>query len=150
MSSYLNIYLLPKADEVNKEPKKLLVKSVSRSSDLYQAFQEANIAYAYSYHGLTDKNDDEPEVQYTKIDYSLISTICADIYDELVKSKNRIEEYEKHAAGNTEIIDEIIQMKEYISEQESLYNELKVMKEFIYDIENYDWYSIEAVYANID
>lgn len=134
MSSYLNIYAVPKESD-----KKLLLFSYSRSHPTYQAFYEyGGIAYA----GIENK--------YTKVTLSMMEDITADAYKEMYDTKSKIAEYEKYAAGNTDIIQDIISTKEYYNELQENYYRLCIIKEMVYDIEKIDCTDFQGIYVNID
>lgn len=142
MSSYLNFYLLPKGSK-SDNPKKLLVYSVSRSSDLYQAFVEHNIAYAYN-----SLNDDEE--QYTKLTSNKIRNICEDYYGDISKAEVRLNELDKHANGNPDIIQDIIETKEYLKELQETYHILQFIKDIVDGLDIDGYCDFEGLYVNID
>ena len=99
MSSYLTFYVVPKAEG----SKPLALVSYTRSSAIYRCFNETlNVAYI----GIGD------EPQYTELTVSKVNEVIEDMKDEIEGNKKRIAEYEKHAAGNTDIIEYIIELKE--------------------------------------
>lgn len=132
MSSYLNLYMLPKEGK-----KKLLFYSVSRNSNIYQAFNEYGIAYSSN------------EEKYTLVTKDMMSTMVNEAKADLDKWNKRLEELEKHAAGNAEIIEDIISSKEYQEELQDTYNELCFIRNIVADIEMFDFFDIEGIYANI-
>ena len=141
MSSYLNIYVLPKIND-GQEPKKMLLYSVSRSSDLYQAINDAGSFYAYTSIG------ENAEEQFYELTSDLISLICQDSNEEIQVMEKRLNEYEKHAAGNSEIIQEIISTKEYLEELKETYNQLCFIKQVVYDTES-GFNDFEKIFINI-
>lgn len=132
MSSYLNLYMLPKEGK-----KKLLFYSVSRNSPIYQAFNEYGVAYSGN------------EEKHTLVTKEMMNTMVQDAKADLDKWNKRLEELEKHAAGNAEIIEEIISDKEYLEELQDTYNELHFIRNIVVDIEMFDFFDFEGVYANI-
>ena len=76
--------------------------------------------------------------------------ICADYLEIISKVKKRIDEYEKHACGNTQIIQEIINEKDYLEEIEETYHQLVFIKSTVEDLEIDDYFGFEGVYVNID
>ncbi len=132
MSSYLNIYLLPK-----EQDKKLLVANICRSDMIYDYFNENGITYAH------DDNS------FTLLTKDLMDSIVSDVYSDYKKSSKRIDELEKHAAGNAEIIEEIISSKEYRDELYDAYMRINSIRNIVVDLEEFDFFDFEGVYANI-
>lgn len=141
MSSYLNIYVQPKIKD-GKESKKMCLMSVSRSSPLYQAINEAGSFYAYTSIGENVKE------QFYELSSDLISSVCQDSNAEIQITEKRLNEYEKHAAGNSEIIQEIISTKYYLEELKETYNQLCFLSQIVDDAEN-DFSDFEKVFINI-
>lgn len=107
MSSYLSFFIVPKRKS-DKEPKQyIIIAAYSRSTDIYQYFNESiNPAWAGS------------EEKYTTLSLECVNQVIKDFDDDINKGKARLNEYEKYAKDNPEYIDEIISMKEYISDLE--------------------------------
>jgi hypothetical protein len=141
MSSYLNIYVQPKLKD-GEEPKKMCLMSVSRSHPLYQAINEAGSFYAYTSIG------ENAEERFYELSSDLISSICQDSNAEIQITEKRLNEYEKYAAGNSEIIQNIISTKEYLEELKETCNELCFLSQIVYDVEN-DFSDFEKVFINI-
>lgn len=135
MSSYLTFYL--KVKEIEK-PVSLI--SYSRSTDIYQYFSE-NINPAYI--GMDD------ETKYTELKQSDVDAVIADMNIDIAKAKKRIEEYEKHAGGSQEIIEEILNWKEYIEDLEYWVHKVEFIKELVID-SGYSYCSYDKVLCNVD
>ncbi len=133
MSSYLNIYLLPKEQE-----KKLLLTNISRNSGVYQAFNEYGVAYAGN------------EEKYTRVTPEMMMSIKRDVKEDIDRVNKRLTEFEKHAAGNIDIINDILSEKEYLEELQDTYSELCWISDIVHDLENFDWLEFEGMYVNID
>lgn len=114
MSSYLNIYAKFKDD--SREP--LLLVSYTRSSDVYQYFEQE---IHPTFMGMD-------EVRYTDLTFDNVGLVCDALIREINKLNMRIEEYEKHAGGNLEIINEIISLKEYNEELKNALSECAFIK----------------------
>ena len=114
MSSYLNIYAKFKDD--SKEP--LLLVSYTRSSEVYQYFEQ-------EIHPIFMGMD---EIKYTDLTFDNTGLVCDALISEIKKLSRRIEEYEKHAGGNLEIINEIIALKEYKEELKDALSECAFIK----------------------
>lgn len=114
MSSYLNIYAKFKDD--SREP--LLLVSYTRSSEVYQYFEQ-------EIHPIFIGMD---EVKYTDLTFDNTGLVCDALISEIKKLSRRIEEYEKHAGGNLEIINEIIELKEYKEELANALSECSFIK----------------------
>lgn len=114
MSSYLNIYAKFKDD--SKEP--LLLVSYTRSSEVYQYFEQ-------EIHPIFMGTD---EIKYTDLTFDNTGLVCDALISEIKKLSRRIEEYEKHAGGNLEIINEIISLKEYKEELKDALSECSFIK----------------------
>lgn len=114
MSSYLNIYAKFKDD--SREP--LLLVSYTRSSEVYQYFEQ-------EIHPIFMGMD---EIKYTDLTFDNTGLVCDALISEIKKLSKRIEEYEKHAGGNLEIINEIIALKEYKEELKDALSECAFIK----------------------
>lgn len=137
MSSYLSIYIVPKRKSDKEEKKHILLAAFSRNSEIYQYFSE-NIHPVFA-----GKED-----SYTTITKESIREVVTDLSKDISNSKDRLAEYEKYAKYNPDYIQEIIELKQYISDLQ--YTQGKVA--FIDDIvEDIDFYKvIEEVCCNID
>lgn len=105
MSCYLNIYITPKRKSETEEKKHLILLSYSRSSDVYEYF---------------DHNLDIPwtgkEEKYLVLNKESVELVITDFKEDIKKAKTRLTEYEKHVKDNSELIEDIISMKEYIED----------------------------------
>ena len=121
MSSYLNIVIpiwtKDNQNTDNKENKtiksankKITMLSLSSSSDLYSELSDNlyNIPYG--------------EDNASELTYDDLINIQENIQDEVNNVKNRLAEYEKHAAGNIDIINEILEFKDYLKDKEYVLN----------------------------
>lgn len=135
MSSYLTFYL--KVKEVEK-PVSLV--SYSRSTDIYQYFSE-NINPAFI--GMDD------ETKYTELKQTDVDLVIEDMNNDIGKAKKRIEEYEKHAGGNQEIIEEILNWKEYIEDLEYWVHKVEFIKELVVE-SSYSFCSYDKILCNVD
>lgn len=100
MSSYLNIYGIPKEGD-----KPIEIVSFNRSHCVYRAIcDEINIAWA----GNSDV--------YTNLTTEMIDQVVRSIEEDLKSCTNRLQIYEKYASQNSEYIQEIISLQEYIEE----------------------------------
>ena len=135
MSSYLTFYVVPKAEG----SKPLALVSYTRSSAIYRCFNETlNIAYI----GM-----DEP--QYTELTVSKVDLVIEDMKDEIEGNKKRIAEYEKHAAGNTDIIEYIIELKEDTEILEYFLHKAEFIKDLVVEASN-DWNEYNKILCNVD
>lgn len=131
MSSYLTFYAKFKGDD-----KKHYILSYSRNNEIYQYFDDnLNIAYCGN------------EMKYTEITINDIELVLSNIKEYIDKGEKRLQEYEKHAAGNQECIEEIIQMKEYITDLYKTYYKILTIQDMISDINICG--DIEHIYCNI-
>lgn len=112
MSSYLNICIPLEND------KRITIGEWSRSSDIYTAFNEnCNIPYG---------SNNAVELTTTEL-----SHVYNDTKEEIEKTKKRLNELEKHANGNIEIIDEILEWKDYIESQQKVLNYVNVLQDIL-------------------
>lgn len=139
MSSYLNIY------GVNKKTKeKELIVDYSRSNEMYGLLYDGlMITSAYSFNG----GEDEEE-RYTKITASDVERAIGGEQEFIGRMEKRLVEMEKYANGNTEIIDEIISLKETIRETQQTVNKADFLLDILYDTEN-GYNAFEEIVANI-
>lgn len=136
MSSYLTFYIVPK--EEGSKPISLL--SYSRSNEIYQYVNDAiNPAYA----GL------EGETQYTELTKDRISRVIEDLESDIRQARTRVSEYERHAAGNFKVIEEIISQKEYIKDLENALITVKFIEEIVEEADK-SWSDYDKVLCNVD
>lgn len=137
MSSYLSIYIVPKRKSDKEEKKYIIVTAFSRNSEIYQYFNE-NI------HPVFADNEDS----YTTITKESIREVVTDLSKDISNSKDRLAEYEKYAKYNPDYIQEIIELKQYISDLQYTQGEVCFIEEMIDGIDFYE--KIEEVCCNID
>ena len=136
MSSYLTFYVVPKAEG----SKPLALVSYTRSSAIYKCFNETlNVAYI----GMGD------EPQYTELTVSKVNEVIEDMKDEIEDNKKRIAEYEKHAAGNTDIIEYIIELKEDTEILEYFLHKAEFIKDLVVEASN-SWNEYNKILCNVD
>lgn len=145
MSSYLNIYLVPRKEHM-PEQKPLLLMQWSRSSGVYQAVNE-------SIHPLFIGNGDTPNyTDLTKEDMDyVIHKVEEDIQEWKKRMVSRVDALNKLTRISQETIDSYIQDtmddNEYISELQDTLNELIALRSIISDLKYSDF---EKVVCNID
>lgn len=146
MSSYLNIYLVPKKDTSRKKVKPLLLTSYCRNSNIYGMFVEViNVTYAY-------KDD---EMQYTELTSDLMSSVIASTgeyvkeaqehFDVLVESYSKLPNLSNEVVENYSI--EYNSRKSYLNEMQETLNDLKCLQTMLFDT---DYSDFEKVLINID
>jgi len=136
MSSYLTFYLVPKAED----SKPLDLISYSRNTDVYQYFEEVlHVAYI--------GNGDEK--QYTELSTSKVDRVLEELRNDISKAQKRMAEYEKHANGNTEIIEEVIGQKEYIEDLEYALHKIEFIRDIVVEA-TYSYCDYNKVLCNVD
>lgn len=138
MSSYLSIYIVPKRKSEKEEKKHILVAAFSRNSEIYQYFNE-NIHLAYN------GNKERP---YTTLTKDNIQDVITDLSRDISSSKDRLMEYEKYVKDNPDYIQEIIELKQYISDLQYTQGEVCFIEEMVDGIDFYE--EIEEICCNID
>lgn len=138
MSSYLSIYIVPKRKSEEEEKKHIIVATFSRNTELYQYFDE-NINPAYI--GSMKPN-------YTTITRKSISDVIVDLNKDIDSSKDRLAEYEKYAKDNPDYIQEIIELKKYISDLQYTQGKVAFIEDMVDIIDFYE--EIEEVCCNVD
>lgn len=135
MSSYLTFYARSK-DEGSKP---IHLVSYSRNNETYQQF---NDTIHPAYIGNSD------ECQYTKLTVEQVDSVIKEIESELRKAKLRLEEYNKHASGNMDMVEYIIEQKEYIEDLEYTLHRTMFIRELVSNA-SYSW-SKHDILCNID
>lgn len=138
MSSYLSIYIVPKRKSDKEEKKHILIAAFSRNSEIYQYFNE-NIHPAYN------GNKEHP---YTTITKESIEDVITDLSRDISSSKNVLVEYEKYAKDNPNFIQDIIELKQHVSDLQYTQGEVCFIEEIVDSIDFYE--EIEEVCCNID
>ena len=143
MSSYLNIYLVPKKRNEEDIPEPLLFMSYSRNSGVYQACWES-IAYI--------GNGDS--YQYTELTSELMSSIIEDEKKDLDTANKRYTDriaIAKEVSPTKEFLEELMEdslaTKEYIEELENTIKELENIASWVNNIQ---YSEFEKVLANVD
>lgn len=117
MSSYFNIYIVPKKDKTPIE-----IVSYSRSDDIYAAIADViNIPWSGE------------ELQYADLSVENINEVIDNIKQDINKVDKRIIEYEKHANGNSDLIEDILSQKEYREGLDDVLKRLRFLSDIIYD-----------------
>lgn len=137
MSSYLSIYIVPKRKTQDEPKQHLLLTAYSRSTDIYQYFNE-NIHPVFI----------GSEYSYTTITWESITSVLQDFDNDIKKCKDRLMEYEKYASDNPEYIDDILGMKDYIENLQYWKYKVSFIQDILGDMEYSD--TIEEVCCNID
>lgn len=137
MSSYLSIYIVPKRKSDKEEKKHIIVAAFSHNSEIYQYFSE-NINPVYI------GNKEHP---YTTITKDKIENVIKDLSKDVSSSKNVLIEYEKYAKDNPNFIQDIIELKQHISDLQYTQGEVCFIEEMIDGIDFYE--EIEEVCCNI-
>lgn len=145
MSSYLNIYLVPRKDKAStQEP--LFLMQWSRSSEIYQIFKDTvNPAFI----GTGDKTN------YTELTKNDLDITIENVQERIAKCKKRIqariEALNKINNPPKETLDEFIQenidTSDYITELEETKSDLYALRNIIADIQYSDF---EKIVCNID
>lgn len=140
MSSYLNIYLVPKRKDRDKEEKQhLLFASYSRSTDIYEVFNEyVNPIFIGNAEG-----------NYTSLIKDDVDLMIDGILTDIRNSQERLDVYEQYASKNEEYIQEILDLREIIRDYKSTHDFLLFLKGLVEDtIDGYN--DFEEVCCNID
>ena len=117
MSSYLNIYIVPKKDKTPIE-----IVSYSRADDIYAAIADViNIPWS------------SEELQYADLSLENINQVIDNIKQDINKVDKRIIEYEKHANGNADLIEDILSQKEYREGLDDILKRLCFLLDIIYN-----------------
>ena len=157
MSSYLSFYLVPNKTktkygydeekghteeviEVSKgEP--LLLMSYSRSSDIYQAYNDTlHPAYA----GNEDK--------YTELTYEMAKRVIGEFENDIKKTEKRLAtDYKmlKEGGYSDELWEEIHSFEDHLSEHKSTLEELNFIASIVYEC-THSYTDFEKVLINVD
>lgn len=139
MSSYLNIYLVPKRKDKKETKQHLLLSSYSRNNDVYEVFYE-NIHPIFS-GGEEDK--------YTTLTLVNIQEVLDDLNKSIQSTQERLDLYDKYAKDNQDYIQDILSTREIIQDYQSTYNIVCVLKDIIDNTVN-GYNDFEAVCCNIN
>lgn len=128
MSSYLNIYLKSNDD------KNLLIDSYGSTDDVYMLFRE-ELGWSAEIKGITSENMN-----------ILISAIDAKI----IKSTKKLDIIKEYAYGSIELIDEILELDEYLEKLNDTKNQLLLIDKLVTNSFDSDIYDFNAVTYNFD
>ena len=145
MSSYLNIYLVPKGNKdkpkdfplISDAQKPLLFCSFSRNHPIYSAISEA----------ISPKWAGNEDV-YTELTTENLGYAIEELNDEIDLMYKKIHEYELHANGNQECIEQLIEYKEMYKDMLKNSENLEFIKWFVSDVNN-NYTDFEKVLCNI-
>lgn len=138
MSSYLSFYIVPKRKSSEEPKKHILLLAFSRSSYIYQYFND-NVRITW-----IGNNEETP---YTTLTMEDIHRVLEDISSDMDSSKRRLVEFEKYAAKNSDYVNEIISLKEYISELQYAKHQTEFIELLLDGMKFYE--EIEEVCCNI-
>ena len=136
MSSYLSIYIVPKRKTKDEPKKYVILTAYSRNTDIYKYFNDV-ISPTY--------NEDE----YTSLTKNSVSMVLDSFKEEIDSANKRLVEYEKYAINNSDLINEIIELKEYIEDLQYWKDKTSFIQDLISDIDSYD-NGIEEVCCKIN
>lgn len=139
MSSYLNIYLVPKRKNKDKGEKQyLLFTSYSRSTDIYEVFNEyVNPIFIGNV-----------ENHYTTLNKDDVALMIDGVLTDMRTSQERLEVYEQYAPKNEEYIQEILTLREVIRDYKSTHDFLIFLKNLVENtIDGYN--DFEEICCNI-
>lgn len=136
MSSYLSIYIVPKRKTKDEPKKYVILTAYSRNTDIYKYFNDV-ISPTY--------NEDE----YTSLTKNSISMVLDSFKEEIDSANKRLVEYEKYAINNSDLINEIIELKEYIEDLQYWKDKTSFIQDLLSDIDYYD-NGIEEVCCKIN
>lgn len=130
MGSYLNIYGILEEDD-NKIPK--LIVSIKNTNEIYKYFVE-NLNYCSSN-------------VFNELCISDITAMLNNIDEDLCQATKRLLEYERYAHQNSDLIQDIIEQKEYIEEIKKIKHQIKFLFYIIRDC-NDGYSSFEKIMYN--
>lgn len=122
MSSYLNIFLVPKRKDKKEKKRYLLLSSYSRSSDVYEVFCE-------TINHVRSENED----RYTVLTKVNMLEILDDLNESIKSVKERLDLYDKYARDNPDYIQEIISTREVLQDYQSTCNTVEALKNILDD-----------------
>lgn len=137
MSSYLSFYAVPKVED----SKPLCLICYSRNSEVYQYFND-NLHVAYI-------EDSEGNIQYTELTTAKVDEVLEDLKNDIDKVNKKITEYEKHANGNEEIIEYILEQKEYIEDLEWALHKIEFIRDLVHEA-SYNHAGYSKILCNVD
>lgn len=141
MSSYLNIYLVPKKEKCEKQ-EPLLFASYSRNTDVYQYFETINPTFV----GID-------EIHYSE----LTNDKLQEVKNEIKKDLETFERKHKHklqvlkyaiSKPSEDYIQELAEEKEFIHELKITYNTIDSLVDILSEINN-GYTDFEKVLVNI-
>lgn len=136
MSNYLSIYIVPKRKTKDEPKKYVILTAYSRNTDIYKYFNDV-ISPTYN------------EGEYTSLTKNSVSMVLDSFKEEIDSANKRLIEYEKYVINNSELINEIIELKEYIEDLQYWKDKTSFIQDLISDIDYYD-NGIEEVCCNIN
>ena len=138
MSSYLSFYIVPKRKSQEEPKKHILLLSFSRNSDIYRYFDDTlSIVWV----------GNSEVIPYTTLSSDDIHRVHEAIRSDMDSSQRRLTEFEKYAAKNSDYVNEIISLKEYISELQYAKHQTEFIELILDEMEFYE--DIEEVCCNI-
>lgn len=141
MSSYLNIYLVPKKEKCEKQ-EPLLFASYSRNTDVYQYFETINPTFV----GID-------EIHYSELTNDKLQEVKNEIKEDLEtferKHKHKLQVL-KYAINkpSEDYIQELAEEKEYIHELKITYNTIDSLVDILSEI-NDGYTDFEKVLVNV-
>lgn len=149
MSSYLNLYLVPKSkktkylpdgktEEVSLTQEPLLMFSYSRNNPVYQVYNDSlNIAYA--------GNEDV----YTELTLDKAEAVVKEQEADIENIEGQLETYYKilsNCKENKDIIENILSLEDYLKDLKSTWNQLKSISHLV---EECKWSDFDKILINI-
>ena len=136
MSSYLSFYLVPKAED----SKPLNLICYSRNTHIYQYFEET---IHPTYIGMGD------EAQYTELNVQKVDEVLEAMKEGISRYQRQISEYEKHAGGNADIIEYILELKEELDILEWSLHKVEFIRDIVYEA-SCSWNDYNKILCNVD
>lgn len=141
MSSYLNIYLVPKKEKYEKQ-EPLLFASYSRNTDVYQYFETINPTFV----GMD-------EIHYSELTNDKLQEVKNEIKEDLEtferKHKHKLQVL-KYAINkpSEDYIQELAEEKEFIHELKTTYNIIDSLVDILSEVNN-GYTDFEKVLVNV-